>query len=65
MLRKAGKKIDILLNDYLSIINSPYIGKFKKIYFTDDVQLYHRLIATAARQKGILTFKFDHGKTKC
>ena len=50
-----------MLNDYLSIINSPYIEKFKKIYFTDDVQLYHRLIATAARQKGILTFKFDHG----
>ena len=43
------------------IIKSPYIKNFSKIYFTDDVQVNHRLISSAAQSLGIDTYKFDHG----
>lgn len=55
------KKISNLKKDYLNVINSHYIKNFKKIYFTDDVQVNHRLISSAAQSIGIDTYRFDHG----
>jgi len=55
------KKISNLKKDYLNVINSSYIKNFKKIYFTDDVQVNHRLISSAAQSIGIDTYRFDHG----
>ena len=46
---------------YLNILNSNYIKKFSKIYFTDDARLEHRLLSTAAQKLNIKTYKFDHG----
>ena len=55
------KKISKLNDDYLYVVNSPYIKSFSKIYFTDDVQVNHRLISSAAQSIGVDTYKFDHG----